>query len=198
MGWNVDVEFKNGGVHGTGVFARRKIPVGTKVWQFDMSMNVCTPEEMAALDGETLSFALWGGYLHKPSGLFLWYSDGMDFMNHGGGKAANVGLYYWPRLEDDHVIAFRDIEAGEELREDYGLCLDGGLAPDHWLRPLYLAHCPKHYYFLRSLGELTGLAFEPLSASQEFVRKPRTVSMSAPSSTGLDKTAPNPDAKHAA
>ncbi|MBP7001382.1 MAG: hypothetical protein KBB57_07540 [Amaricoccus sp.] len=115
-------------------------------------MHACDRKEMVALSARTLSFALHGGYLHKPSGKFLWYKDGMQYMNHGEGDIANVGLAYWPTLQEDHTVALRDIAPGEELREDYGFWADGGLASDHWLNPLYRRHCPHHLSFLQSLA----------------------------------------------
>jgi SET domain-containing protein len=146
------VHFKLSRIHGIGVFASRRIAAGTRIWQVDPTMNVDDRHTLPKLAPDELSYALLAGYLHRPSGQFVWYDDGAQFMNHGSGSEANVGLHYWPqRLLDDHVIALRDIEAGEELREDYTMCLDGGLAPDHWMRPLYLAHAPNHYRFLLGL-----------------------------------------------
>lgn len=196
MGWNVKVAFGYSAVHGTGVFAAERIPAGTRVWQFDHSMHVCTPRALARLDGDTIARALWAGYLHKPSGQFLWYSDGMQFMNHGDGGAANVGLRYWPSLEDDHVLALRDIEAGEELREDYRMCLEGGLGLTHWMRPLYLAHCPGHYNFLLGLFRADEAGYGAVAAMGG--TKLRTVAMSASRYTGFASTAPNPAARQAA
>ena len=115
-------------------------------------MHVCDRRTLPRLEPKQLTFALHGGYLHRPSQKFLWYTDGMQFLNHGDGSEANVGLDYWPqRLRDDHLVAMVDIAPGEELREDYTFCLDGGLAPDHWMRPLYLKYCPWHYEFLLGL-----------------------------------------------
>lgn len=151
MTWLADVEFRTSPVHGTGIFARRPIKAGNVIWRYDASMHACDQKTMTALSARTLAFALHGGYLHKPSGKFLWYEDGMQYMNHGEGCVANVGLAYWPSLQEDHTIALRDIEVGEELREDYGFWADGGLAPDHWLNPLYQRHCPHHLSFLQSL-----------------------------------------------
>jgi hypothetical protein len=117
-------------------------------------MHVCDATSLTALHPAELHFALHGGYLHKPSGKFLWYHDGMEFMNHRATPLANVGLRTWPPLVYlDHSVALRDIAAGEELYEDYMFCLDGGLAPDHWMRPLYLAYCPEHYAFLLGLQQ---------------------------------------------
>jgi hypothetical protein len=134
------------------VFATLPIPAGTRIWQVDPTMHIRDRRSLPALMPEMLRYALLAGYLHKPSGTFVWYDDGMQFLNHGEGTEANVGLDHWPdRLLDDHVVALRDIRAGEELREDYTFCLNGGLAPDHWMRPLYLAYCPRHYEFLLGL-----------------------------------------------
>jgi hypothetical protein len=151
LGWKVDVEFRNSTIHGTGIFARRPIAAGTRVWEVDQTMHFCERPQLAALDPESLRFALHGGYLHKPSGRFLWYTDGMQYMNHAAGARANIGLGTWPPLADDHCVALRQIAAGEELFEDYTFWCDGGLRPDHWLHRFYLDHCPEHYEFLAGL-----------------------------------------------
>jgi SET domain-containing protein len=149
--WLVDVDFKCSPVHGMGVFARRPIAAGTRIWQVDPSMRFCDAAAMAALSPAQLRFALHGGYLHEPSGRFLWYTDGMQYMNHRAVPDANIGLGYWPELDKDHTIALRDIAAGEELFEDYTFWSDGGLSPDHWLYRLYRKHCPEHLAFLQTL-----------------------------------------------
>lgn len=196
MVWHVGVEVRGSRVHGRGLFATEHIPAGTKIWQFDDAMHVNTPTSLARLAPRTIKFALHAGYLHEPSGLFLWYRDGMEFMNHGDTPQANVGLHYWPKLPDDHVVALRDIEPGEELCEDYRGCLRGGLDPDHWLRPIYLAHNPEHYHFLLALMQpetITSAAASPARGT-----KRRTVETSAPSMTGFGSTAAKPEARHAA
>jgi hypothetical protein len=154
LGWTVNVHLKRSGVHGIGVFASQHIPAGSKVWRVDGNMHVRDRKTLPLVPPEELTYALLAGYLHPPSGKFVWYEDGMQFMNHGGWRA-NVGLHYWPQqLWDDHVVALRDIAPGEELLEDYTFCLDGGLARDHWMRSLYLAHCRGHYDFLLGLERL--------------------------------------------
>jgi hypothetical protein len=197
LGWNVNVEVKRSAVHGAGVFAAERIPAGTKVWQFDRSMHVCNRTSLARLDASTLARALKAGYVHEPSGLFLWYTDGMQFMNHGDGPAANVGLDHWPEIEDDHILALRDIEPGEELREDYRECLRAGLAPGHWLAPFYREFCPGHYRFLL---ELTGAEDPcyPLPLVAASGAKLRSVATSRSRKTGFDRIAANPHARQAA
>ncbi len=152
MGWLVGVEFKSSSVEGKGIFARRDIKSGTRLWQFDNTMHVCDANDLARLDAETLAFALHGGYLHGPSDKFLWYHDGMQFMNHAAAEGANVGLGFWPELRQDHCVALRDIEAGEELFEDYSFWANVGLEPWHWLYPFYMRAGQRHFGFLKSLA----------------------------------------------
>ena len=151
MGWLVGVEFKSSPVEGKGIFARNKIKAGTRLWQFDDTMHVCDAADLARLDPETLAFALHGGYLHGPSDKFLWYRDGMQFMNHAAGTGANVGLGFWPELRSDHCVALRDIAPGEELFEDYTFWANVGLEPWHWLYPFYMRAGQRHHGFLKSL-----------------------------------------------
>lgn len=140
------------------MFAKKAIRAGTRIWQFDDGMRVCDAAAMAKLDPRQLRYALHGGYLHKPSDRFLWYTDGMQYMNHAATPLANIGLGIWPPLRDDHTVALRDIAPGEELLEDYAFWADGGLSPTHWLHRLYLEHCPEHFVFLASLGGLAEAA----------------------------------------
>ena len=140
------------------MFAKQTISAGTRVWEYDDGMRVSDAGTMVALDPRQLRYALHGGYLHKPSDRFLWYTDGMQYMNHAATPRANVGLGTWPPLRDDHTVALRDIAVGEELLEDYAFWADGGLAPNHWLRRLYLEHCPEHFTFLGSLNPLAEAA----------------------------------------
>lgn len=158
VGWQVPVEFRRSHVHGTGVFTGRAIAAGTRVWQVDESMHVCDGPGLATLRPAELRFALHGGYLHGPSGRFLWYRDGMQFMNHRAAPDANVGLGTWPPLCDDHCVALRDIEAGEELFEDYTFWCGDGVRPEHWLHGLYAEHCPEHFAFLEQLGTFRAAA----------------------------------------
>lgn len=141
-----------------GVFAAQAIPAGSRIWQYDESMFVFDRKRLARLSPRQIHRVLHGGYLHRPSDCLLWYSDGMEYMNHAASPFANIGLGIWPPLREDHTIALRDIAAGEELFEDYGFWSDGGLHPTHWLYPFYLQHCPEHYAFLSGLAPLPAAA----------------------------------------
>ena len=151
MGWNVEVEFKKSSINGMGAFARAPIACGTKVWTFDDTMHVGGLLALAALPPQLLRRALHGGYLHRPSGQFVWYEDGMHLVNHAFKPDANIGITEWTPLEEDNCTALRDIGAGEELLEDYSFWSVFGLDPQHWLYRLYLDFCPEHFAFLMEL-----------------------------------------------
>lgn len=151
MSWLVDVEFRRSPRHGLGAFARRRIAAGTQVWRFDASMKVGGLVELAALEPDRLRFALHGGYLHHPTDRFVWYEDGMQFVNHADAPVANIGITEWTPLEEDNCAALRDIEPGEELLEDYTFWSVLGLPHRHWLRMLYADFHPEHFAFLASL-----------------------------------------------
>lgn len=148
MSWQKRVAFGPSRVHGVGVFALEPIERGTKVWVVDPSMRFLEPAELAALPSDELRFALHGGYLHLPSRRFVYYDDGMEYVNHASGSEANIGISEWTSLEQDNCTAFRDIEAGEELLEDYTFWSAPHLASLSWLVDLYKEHCPAHYSFL--------------------------------------------------
>ena len=154
LGWLVDVEFRKSSIHGMGIFVRQAISAGTRLWEYDETMRSCDEAAFERLTPRERRFALHGGYLHKPSDTFLWYTDGMQFMNHRRSPDANAGLGRWPNLDEDHTTALRDIAVGEELTEDYTFWSDGGIAPDHWLNRFYLAHCPEHLAFLHQLESI--------------------------------------------
>lgn len=153
MSWEVPIEIASSPVHGTGVFAKRPIKAGTTVWKFDRSMHVCTPQDLREYDKATLETALLGGYLHDPTQKFIWYTDGQQYVNHASGFYANIATPEWLPLDQDCVVATRDISAGEELFEDYGFWNIFNLEPNHWLRLLYLQNCPDHYFFMQSLAD---------------------------------------------
>ena len=89
------------------------------------------------------------------SPLIALMEDQVATLRQAGVKAAALNSRLWGTEKD---LLWRDIERGEELREDYAFCLDGGLAPNHWMRPLYLAHAPEHYAFLLGLERLAEAA----------------------------------------
>jgi SET domain-containing protein len=145
------VAFGPSTIHGMGVFALEPIKQGTKVWTVDPGMRFLRHDELAALPPRELRFALHGGYLHFPSQRFVYYDDGMEYVNHASGSAANIGILEWTPLPQDNCTALRDIAAGEELLEDYTFWSSLETTESRWLADLYKRHCPQHYAFLRSI-----------------------------------------------
>lgn len=154
MSWLKKVAFGKSHVHGMGVFALEPIRRGTKVWKVDPTMKFADYDQLAALPAEELRFALHGGYLHFPSQRFVYYKDGMEYVNHADGPASNIGIREWTPLMEDNCTALRDIEVGEELLEDYTFWSILNLRRDHWLINLYREFCPNHYYFLAKIGKV--------------------------------------------
>jgi hypothetical protein len=153
VSWLTKVAFGKSPIHGMGIFALEPIRQGTKVWTVDPTMKFTCPSELAGLSHDELRFALRGGYLHGPSHTFVYYNDGMEYMNHARGELANVGAREWPPLMEDYCIALRDIEAGEELFEDYTFWSGMALHDDLWLTELYRKFLPDHYAFLLSIDD---------------------------------------------
>ena len=152
MGWNAKVDFKESRIHGRGVFAAEDITEGTKVWTIDDSMYVFNEaDELLRLPKNLLRDILYAGYLHHTSDKFVSYGDGMQWVNHAFGDSANIGLKKRTPLAEDNCTALRDIQAGEELLEDYTFWSVYQNEPGHWLPQIYAEYCPSHFRFLLSL-----------------------------------------------
>jgi hypothetical protein len=154
VGWLRKVAFGKSRIHGMGVFALEPIPQGTKVWTVDPAMKFADCRQLSALPPDDLRFALHGGYLHFPSQRFVYYKDGMEYVNHAEGAAANIGIREWTPLMEDNCTALRDIDVGEELLEDYTFWSIMNLHRGHWLIKLYREFCPDHYSFLMKINKV--------------------------------------------
>jgi hypothetical protein len=104
---------------GYGIFATARIPRGTIVWALDDLDRCITPKRRAALD------ARYGGLLDKYAyrngrGEHILCWDLARFVNHScEATCLSPGL--------DFEIVIRDVEAGEQLTDDYAsLNLDEG------------------------------------------------------------------------
>ena len=151
MSWLTKVAFGKSRIHGIGVFALEPIRRGTKVWTVDPTMKFMRPSDLLALPADERRFALHGGYLHFPSQQFVYYNDGMEYVNHADGGLANIGIRKWTPLMEDNCTALRDIAEGQELLEDYTFWSILQLRQDHWLVDMYRRFCPDHYAFLMKI-----------------------------------------------
>ena len=153
MAWLKRVRFEPSPVHGIGVFADEPIKAGEKVWCYDEAMSVGGPGELGGLSPGELSFALHGGYYHAIANKFVWYLDGMQYVNHADPPVANIGIHDWTPLEDDHCAALRDIAPGEEMLEDYEFWSIFKLPESHWMHDFYREFAAEHYNFLYRIHE---------------------------------------------
>jgi hypothetical protein len=98
---------------GVGVIAKEFIPKGTLVWVRDPLDRVLEPAEVAALPEPAKDFSLT--YMYRNAGgqyVLLW--DHGKYVNHDFAPNCMPTPYGFD-------IAIRDIPAGAELTEDYGL-----------------------------------------------------------------------------
>lgn len=113
-------------VHGRGVFARRRIPYGTRIFEYvgeRISWKEATrrAERSSAPPNHTVLFALSSGRVIDGS------VGGNDarFINHGCNPNCEA------REEGGRIFiyAIADIVRGDELQFDYGLAVDGRYTP---------------------------------------------------------------------
>jgi hypothetical protein len=157
MVWLVKTEIKDSGVHGKGIFAAEFIPKGTKVWVYSDDWRAYTQtkmEQISEQDPERMKKILWGGYHHDPTGVFVHYQDGMEYMNHStkdniGGLDDDSHSMWGEKVEDEESFALKEIQCGEEFFEDYSLYNCHRVA---WLAELYQKHCPKRHEFELSIA----------------------------------------------
>jgi hypothetical protein len=97
---------------GFGLFATRPIPCGTITWTRDLLDREITPAEMEAYDPRYQEILLKYSFRNNIGNyIFCW--DNGRYINHSFNSNCCLTPY-------DFEIAIRDIEAGEELTDDYG------------------------------------------------------------------------------
>ncbi len=139
---------------GRGLFATAAIAKGDVIWRFQGDGEILTGltgeaaqnriwtfAELQALEQdhpERLKEILWGGFLSEPMGVLIEVVDGGQFTNHSNDP--NCGGYGATTPMEDFSIAVRDIAAGDEILEDYGVYRD---MEQPWLKDLLARHCPE-------------------------------------------------------
>ena len=143
----VPVEIKESEHHGRGIHTLVDIPAGTAVWKPDKRTHVWSLRRMVKkLPAETLREALTSGNYFHSVRKFQWFEDEIRFLNHGG-DASNIGSNDSPIPEQDTLIALRQIQAGEELTEDYNDFNMHQEAYPEELREVYFRYCRDRYDF---------------------------------------------------
>lgn len=95
---------------GVGVFATRTIPRGTITWILDPLDQVLPEPLVSALEAQQRSFIHRYAWREEDDWILCW--DHGRFVNHScEANCVGVGV--------DFELAIRDIEAGEQLTDDY-------------------------------------------------------------------------------
>ena len=111
MSLRVKVEVRQSTIHGKGLFALERIPVGAIVWAYDSKVDRVQPIEEP------------NGYSWRTNLGYVVPGDNARFINHSN----TPNLSTTPGLTP--TIAARDIEPGEELTECYDYDLDWNGTP---------------------------------------------------------------------
>jgi hypothetical protein len=97
---------------GYGLFATHRIPRGTITWTLDHLDRVITPAEMDSHDQRYRDILMKYSFRNnRGEYIFCW--DNGRYINHSFNSNCCLTPY-------NFEIAIRDIEAGEELTDDYG------------------------------------------------------------------------------
>src|SRR5512133_2759280 len=126
----VQIEVRESGVHGQGVYAAQFIPEGTRVVEYTgerVSWETAPDDD----DPHTFNFGLENGDVINPE------IGGNDarWINHSCDPNCE------PVEEDDRIFiyALRDIQPGEELFYDYSLEIDEPITEES--KKKYTCHC---------------------------------------------------------
>ena len=113
-------------IHGLGLFAREPIPAGAVVWSIGPADRAYTPDELEALDPAQRDALLRWLFWCAARQCYVLCGDMALFTNHG--TEPNL------RCNGDGtlLLAARDIDAGEELTEDYREHANGPLPRFEW------------------------------------------------------------------
>ena len=112
----VDVGLERSPIHGWGVFARARIPAGTRTWQFVPGVDqLLDPAAVAEARDDLRNLLVHYTYLHPVLKKRVLCGDVAKFMNH----SATPTVRGTSEPDGGYDVAIRDIEIGEELTVDY-------------------------------------------------------------------------------
>jgi len=112
-------------IHGLGLFANEFIPAGTVIWKFTPEFDQSfTPEQVLNFPEIVQVYLVRYGSLSKKSGRYLLCADAGNYFNHS--DEPNCKSEYQDDEPEVVTRALRDIEAGEELTDDYSNFEDVG------------------------------------------------------------------------
>lgn len=108
-------------IHGIGIFAKEFIAKGTIVWEFNEKFDlVLSKKEVDQLSPAAKEQFLNYAYVSKKTGKYILCSDDSRFFNHSLNANTKCEVPESPDSNEALVcLATRDIQAGEELTNDY-------------------------------------------------------------------------------
>ena len=108
-------------VHGLGLFADQVIAKGTRIWEFDPSVDSRFDDSrLSSLSEAEQEALLKHTYVNPRTGLYVHCGDDARYMNHSDHpNTEDVGFDEGLVNGEGLTIAARDIQPGEEILSDY-------------------------------------------------------------------------------
>lgn len=104
--------------HGIGLYASKRIPKGTKIWEFtpgfDLELSV---QDLAILSKPCLKRVLEYAYFNASKARYILCSDDARFINHS--ETPNTTDVGFGGLSEGETFAAVDIPPYEEITSDY-------------------------------------------------------------------------------
>ncbi|MDE2019457.1 MAG: SET domain-containing protein [Patescibacteria group bacterium] len=114
----INASVRPSSIHGLGLFANKAIPEGTRIWQYSPGLDAeIDPAHFEKLSQRGKDFILFYGFLSRKSGNYHLSYDNVRFINHA--EQGNVTVDTSVDDVEYPLIAARDIQAGEELTQNY-------------------------------------------------------------------------------
>lgn len=114
----VKTKVKESNIHGLGLFADQFIPRGTEIWRFTPGFDLRFTREQILSFPEALQIYIYKySWRSKKSKLYCFSSDDGKFFNHS--ENPNVLSEYQDNEEEVITVAIKDIQAGEEILDNY-------------------------------------------------------------------------------
>lgn len=114
----VKTQVKESKIHGLGLFADQFISKGTEIWRFTPGFDLKFTREQILSFPEALQIYIYKySWRSKKSKLYCFSSDDGKFFNHS--EKPNVLSEYRDDEEEVITVAIKDIQAGEEILDNY-------------------------------------------------------------------------------
>lgn len=112
---HIQYKIRSSSVHGVGLFANQDIKRGELIYTPSPLLDTdLTQQQFDGLSISEQKEVAYYGYFHTKSQKYHVAFDAIRILNHAGPGSANV-----TQDQDMVMTAIRDIEAGEELLQDY-------------------------------------------------------------------------------